>query len=78
MPDSSERLARFTTNLPRLRARGEMVVFLRRMAWLCVAIVVLIVAGTGGFVVTEGTSVWTGFRWTLDTVATVGSIPPRP
>jgi len=76
MPDSSQRLARFTTNLPRLRARAEMIIFLRRMAWLCVAIVVLVVAGTVGFVVTEGTSAWTGFRWTLDTVATVGSIPP--
>jgi voltage-gated potassium channel len=76
VPDSPQRLARFTTNLPRLRARAEMLVFLRRMAWLCVAIVALIVAGTVGFLVTEGTSVWTGFRWTLDTVATVGSIPP--
>jgi voltage-gated potassium channel len=76
MADSPERLARFTTSLPRLRARGEMLVFLRRMAWLCVAIVGLVVAGTVGFVVTEGTSVWTGFRWTLDTVATVGSIAP--
>jgi voltage-gated potassium channel len=74
-PDSTERLARFTTNLPRLRARAEMTVFLRRMAWLCAAIVALIVAGTVGFVVTEGKSVWTAFRWTLDTVATVGSIP---
>src|SRR2546423_892644 len=37
---------------------------------------VCFVIGTVGFVVTEGTSVWTGFRWTLDTVATVGSIPP--
>jgi voltage-gated potassium channel len=74
-PDSTERLSRFTTNLPRLRARAEMSVFLRRMAWLSVAIVALIVAGTVGFVVTEDTSVWTAFRWTLDTVATVGSIP---
>ena len=55
MPDSQQRLARFTTNLPRLRARAEMLVFLRRMAWLCVAIVALVVAGTVGFVVTEGT-----------------------
>src|ERR1700704_1768611 len=38
-PDSTERLSRFTTNLPRLRARAEMSVFLRRMAWLSVAIV---------------------------------------
>jgi voltage-gated potassium channel len=76
MPDTTEQLSRFTTNLPRLRARAEMVVFLRRLAWLCVAIAALIVAGTVGFVITEGVSVWLAFRWTLDTVATVGSIPP--
>jgi voltage-gated potassium channel len=72
--DPTDELSRFTS-LPRLRARAEMLVFLRRLAWLCVAIVGLIVAGTVGFVVIEGTSAWTGFRWTLDTVATVGSIP---
>jgi voltage-gated potassium channel len=76
MSDSPEQLARFTTSLPRLRARRDMFMFLRRLAWLCVAIVALIVAGTVGFVVTEGTSAWKGFRWTLDTLATVGSIPP--
>jgi voltage-gated potassium channel len=72
--DPTDELARFTS-LPRLRARAEMIVFLRRLAWLCVAIVGLIVAGTVSFVVIEGTSAWRGFRWTLDTVATVGSIP---
>ena len=76
MPESTEPLSRFTTNVPRIRARAEMVVFLRRMAWLCVAIVALVVAGTVGFVVTEGASAWLAFRWTLDTVATVGSIAP--
>ncbi len=35
----------------------------------------LLAAGTIGFVVTEDTSVWGGFEWTLDTIATVGSIP---
>ena len=54
-----------------------MTVFLRRMAWLCVAIAALLIAGTVGFVVTEGTSVWRAFRWTLDTVATVASNLPR-
>ena len=76
MPDRTEQLSRFTSNVPRMRARHEMLVFLRRMAWLCVAIVALVVAGTVGFVVTEGESPWRAFRWTLDTVATVGSIPP--
>jgi hypothetical protein len=44
------------TGLPRLRARTEMIVFLRRLAWLCMAIVLLLVAGTVGFVLIEGTS----------------------
>jgi voltage-gated potassium channel len=76
MAEPTEPLSRFTTSLPGWRARAEMIVFLRRLAWLCAAIVALIAAGTIGFVVTEGTTVWTAFRWTLDTVATVGSIPP--
>ena len=76
MADSAAQLARFSSNVPRLRARAEMLMFLRRMAWLCGAVVGLIVAGTVGFMVTEGSSVWTSLRWTLDTVATVGSIPP--
>jgi voltage-gated potassium channel len=28
-----------------------------------------------GFAVAEDTSLWVGFVWTLDTIATVGSIP---
>jgi voltage-gated potassium channel len=76
MADPAERLARFSSNVPRLRARTELLMFLRRMAWLGGAIAALIVAGTVGFVITEGSSVWRAFRWTLDTVATVGSISP--
>jgi voltage-gated potassium channel len=36
---------------------------------------VLLLGGTLGFVVTEDTSVWGGVTWTLDTIATVGSVP---
>ena len=35
----------------------------------------VLVAGTVGFVATEDASVWDGFLWALDTIATVGSIP---
>jgi voltage-gated potassium channel len=58
--------------------RRELTLFLRRLGLLGVIIAVLLVLGTLGFVLTEDTSVWHGFVWTLDTVATVGSIPePR-
>jgi voltage-gated potassium channel len=48
---------------------------LERLAKLGVVIAALLAAGTLGFVVTEGTSAWGGFTWTLDTIATVGSVP---
>jgi voltage-gated potassium channel len=75
VPDTTERLERFSTMTPTLRARREIFFFLRRLAQLGVAIVALLVLGTLGFMVTEGVSVWDGFTWTLDTVATVGSVP---
>jgi voltage-gated potassium channel len=48
---------------------------MRRLAFLLSALVVLIVAGTVGYAVIEGTSVGYGLVWTLDTITTVGSIP---
>lgn len=55
--------------------RGELRQFLRRLAILLVAILVLLAAGTAGYMATEGASVGYGLVWALDTVATVGSIP---
>jgi voltage-gated potassium channel len=55
--------------------RGELRQFLRRLTILVAAICILLVAGTAGFVLTEGTSIGFGFVWALDTVATVGSVP---
>jgi voltage-gated potassium channel len=55
-------------------ARRELEMFLRRLAWLGAMLVVLIAAGTIAFALTEDVSAWNGFVWTLDTVATVGSI----
>src|SRR6476620_3338034 len=46
-----------------------------RLTRLGVLVAVLLVGGTLGFVLTEHTSVWGGFTWTLDTIATVGSVP---
>ena len=42
---------------------------------LAAVIGLLLVAGTIGFTITEDTSLWIGFVWALDTIATVGSIP---
>lgn len=47
----------------------------RRLATLAGAVVVLLALGTAGYCITEGVSVWRGFTWTLDNVATIGSIP---
>jgi voltage-gated potassium channel len=58
-----------------VQARSQLIHFLRRLALLLALIQGLIVAGTIGFVVTEEVSIWRGFLWSLDTVATIGSIP---
>jgi voltage-gated potassium channel len=47
----------------------------RRLTTLAVLIVVLLAIGTVGYAVTEGVNAWRGFTWTLDNVATIGSIP---
>ncbi len=53
--------------------RHELQRFLRRFAWVAVAVIVLLALGTVGYVVTEGVSPWNGFLWSLDTVATEGA-----
>lgn len=55
--------------------RGELGAFLRRLAFLIALILALQIAGTVGFVLSEQVSAWKGFVWTVDTIATVGSIP---
>jgi voltage-gated potassium channel len=76
MIEAREALARFSAfSTP---GRGELEPFLRRLAILAVLIAAIAVAGTVGFVVTEQVSVWRGFVWTLDTIATIGSIPDPP
>jgi voltage-gated potassium channel len=59
---------------------GEVRFFLRRLALLGGLIAVLLAVGTVGFAAIEGVSVGFAFEWTLDTVATVGSIqnPSEP
>src|SRR5215208_4369212 len=57
------------------RERAELEPFLRRLAALAVLVVAIQVAGAVAYSLTENVSVWRGFLWTLDTVATVGSNP---
>jgi voltage-gated potassium channel len=75
MPDRSEVIARSRMRQQRIVARRELVLFTRRLTMLMAVVVLLIAAGTIGFVITEGTSVPYGLVWTLDTVTTLGSVP---
>ncbi len=51
---------------------------MRRLGILLAVLIVIVLAGTVGFALIEGTSLPYGFSWTLDTITTVGSIPnPR-
>jgi voltage-gated potassium channel len=54
--------------------RRELRLFARRMLPLALAIVLLLAAGTAGFALSEGESVWFSFRWALDTVSTIGAL----
>jgi voltage-gated potassium channel len=61
-------------DLARGQTQQQVALFLRRLAKLGAVICLLLVAGMLGFAATENTSLWVGFVWTLDTIATVGSI----
>jgi voltage-gated potassium channel len=74
MADRSEIMARQHVLDQRVRARHELRMFARRLAFLMVALVVLILAGTIAFWISEGTSIAYSFVWTLDTVTTLGAI----
>src|SRR3954467_775108 len=47
----------------------------RKLAVLAMLILALLLAGAVAFALVEPVSLWTGFIWSLDTVATVGSVP---
>ncbi len=58
----------------RAAARHEVRRFLRRLALLIALLTLLLAAGATSFALTEQVSFWRGFLWTLDTIATIGSI----
>src|SRR5262249_27617866 len=62
----------------RRRERAELEPFLRRLAALAGLVVLILIAGSIAWSLFEGVSVWRGFLFTLDTVATVGSNPDPP
>jgi len=74
MPENSQAVARQHVLDQRVRARQELRMFARRLGFLMVALVGLIVAGTIAFAISERTSIAYSFVWTLDTVTTLGSI----
>src|SRR4051812_6802627 len=55
--------------------RRDFAAFLRRLRTLALVLAAIVALGTLGLVLTEDVSVWRGFIWTLDILATVGSIP---
>ncbi len=62
----------------RRRERAELEPFLRRLAALAALVVAIVVAGSVAWSLFESVSLWRGFLFTLDTVATVGSNPDPP
>jgi voltage-gated potassium channel len=56
-------------------ARHEVLRFLRRLVFFIAAVTALVFGGAAAFVAFEDVSYWRGLIWSLDTVATVGSIP---
>ncbi len=78
MADRTEVIHRRRLVQQRIRARRELELFVRRLGVLLAALVLLLVVGTVGYALIEGTSLGYGLDWTLDTITTVGSIPdPR-
>jgi voltage-gated potassium channel len=75
MPSGDSSPSRFALPVASGDRLGALGPFLQRLALLCALITGLLVLGTVGFVLAEDVSVWHGFTWTLDTIATVGSIP---
>jgi voltage-gated potassium channel len=71
-PETGERRRRALAQ--RDRSRRELAMFTRRLVALLVALVILVIAGSVAFTITDGVSLAYGFVWTLDTVSTLGSI----
>jgi voltage-gated potassium channel len=74
MPDV-DRLVRRAPDRSPAATHGQLSIFARRIAPLGLLIAGLLLFGAIGLALTENVSLWYGFRWALDTVATVGGFP---
>jgi voltage-gated potassium channel len=73
-----DRLLRRAPDHAGAATHGQLTVFVRRIALLGAVVVCLLALGAVGLALTEGVGLWYGFRWALDTAATVGVFPsPR-
>jgi voltage-gated potassium channel len=68
LPRRRGRRVRKAGSLP----RGQLRIFLRRIAFLGAIVAGLLLLGTVGLAASEDVGVWYAFRWALDTAATVG------
>jgi voltage-gated potassium channel len=75
MADRAEVVHRKWLLQQRIHARRELELFVRRLGFLLLALLMLLVVGSAGYAAIEGTSFGFGVEWTLDTITTVGSIP---
>jgi voltage-gated potassium channel len=61
-----------------IAAAGQLAIFARRITVLGVIVAGLLALATACLALSEGVGLWYGFRWALDTAATVGGFPqPR-
>jgi voltage-gated potassium channel len=58
--------------------RRELQLFMRRLAFLLVSLIVILIVGSIGLALLEHVSPAYGFVWTLDTITTLGTIPNPP
>jgi voltage-gated potassium channel len=73
-----DRLLRRTPDHADAATHGQLTVFVRRIALLGVIVAFLLALGAAGLALSEKVGLWYGFRWALDTTATVGGFPqPR-
>src|ERR1017187_5107804 len=71
MPDS-ERPPRRVMGGSSAATQGQLAMFARRITLLGAMVAGLLALGTIGLAVTESVGPWYAFRWSLDTIATVG------
>jgi voltage-gated potassium channel len=59
----------------RAAPRGPLTIFLRRITLVGAIVIGLLLLGMVGLAISEDVGLWYGFRWALDTAATVGGFP---